>query len=248
MNSDRMRETLERNEIPFDVALPEKLEIYLRLLTEWNSRMDLTAVCDEEEMPDRHFADSLTVLRTELIRPGSTLIDVGTGAGFPGMVLAIARPDLQVTLLDAQRKRLNFLKAVQGAVGAENVTLVHARAEDGARNPAYRERFDYATARAVAPLNILCEYLLPFVRTGGMALCWKGPALPGETEAGNRAANLLGGRLEAPVACDVFGRGWDHRILPVTKTGKTPSAYPRKAGTPKAKPLGEEAVHRAGTN
>ena len=239
MKTEKIREALERNCIPYDSFLPEKLGIYLQLLQEWNSRMDLTAVCGEEEMLDRHFVDSLTILRTEMIRHDTSLIDIGTGAGFPGMVLAMARPDLKVTLMDAQQKRLSFLEAVREAAGTENVRMIHGRAEDGARDSGYREKYDYAAARALAPLNVLCEYLLPYVRIGGYALCWKGPALQDELASGCRAAKTLGGQTEPPVFCNIFGREWDHRILPIRKIRGTPSAYPRKAGIPKSKPLGE---------
>ena len=239
METERIRETLERNRISFDEPLPEKLGIYLQLLVEWNKKMDLTAVCGDDEMLDRHFIDSLTVLRSEMIGQNASVIDVGTGAGFPGMVLAMARADLKVTLMDAQQKRLNFLDAVREALEIKNVCLVHKRAEEGARDSAHREQYDVAAARAVAPLNVLCEYLLPFVKTGGLALCWKGPALKNELESGRRASRILGGRLEMPIACPIEGRAWDHYILPIRKTEKTASAYPRKAGIPKAKPLGE---------
>ena len=239
MNREEIEERLERNQIPHDAALAEKLEIYLRLLQEWNARMDLTATLEATETADRHFIDSLAVLRTDRIFPGASLIDVGTGAGFPGMVLAMTRPDLSVTLTDAQQKRLNFLEALQEAAEIRNVTLLHARAEDAGRDRKYREMFDFAAARAVAPLNVLAEYLLPFVKVGGCALSWKGPALEKELEAGRRAARLLGGRLELPEQYTVDGRDWEHTILPIRKVEKTPSAYPRKAGTPKAKPLGE---------
>ena len=188
MKREEIAECLKRNHIPFEDLLPEKLEIYLQLLQEWNRRMDLTAVEEESEMLDRHFMDSLAVLGTNLIRSGDSLIDVGTGAGFPGMVLAMALPGLNVTLMDAQQKRLRFLEAVRDAAGVGNTMILHARAEDAARNRKYREQFDIAAARAVAPLNVLCEYLLPFVKTGGCALCWKGPALQHELEAGRRAA------------------------------------------------------------
>ena len=238
MNAETIRERLERNGIPFGADLPEKLYIYFTLLEEWNSRMDLTAVTEEDETLDKHFVDSLTVLKTGLIASNARMIDVGTGAGFPGLVIALARPDLRVTLLDAQQKRLTFLERVSGETGTENVTIVHARAEDGARKPELRERFDYAAARALAPANVLCEYLLPYVKVGGRALCWKGPALKDELESGRKAAHLLGGRLEMPVSCPVAGRDWEHMILPVLKVQNTSSVYPRKAGTPKGKPLG----------
>lgn len=239
MEREQISERLKRNEIPFEPDLPEKLDIYLQLLLEWNQRMDLTAVEEESEMLDRHFVDSLTVLRTEFLPSKSSVIDVGTGAGFPGMVLALARPECDVTLMDAQQKRLNFLEKVRSETGADNVFLLHNRAEIAGRDKKYREQFDIACARAVAPLNVLSEYLLPFVKVGGAALCWKGPALQQELESGRRAAHLLGGRLEMPVRCTVYGREWEHTILPLRKTEKTAFAYPRKAGIPKAKPLGQ---------
>ena len=238
MNADEIRNRLEKNDIPYHRNLPDLLQIYFTLLKEWNSRMDLTAVSDDSETIDKHFIDSLTVIKTGMIDENASLIDVGTGAGFPGMVLAMARPDLRVTLLDAQQKRLSFLDAVRSATGAKNVAIIHARAEDGARKKDLRERFDYASARALAPLNVLCEYLLPYVRLNGYALCWKGPALITELENGRRAASLLGGKLEMPVSFGVAGRDWEHLILPIHKTQHTSAQYPRKAGTPKNNPLG----------
>lgn len=219
--------------------VPEKLLQYHELLMDWNTRMDLTAVTEESEMIDRHYVDSLMALTVPgLIPETGALIDVGTGAGFPGMPLAIARPGLRVTLMDAQQKRLTFLQAVIDALGLTNVTLIHARAEDGGRNPALREQFDLAVARAVAPTSVLAEYLLPFVRVGGRALCWKGPALADEWEQGKRAAFLVGGRLGEAVPVSIPGRDWQHAILPMEKISKTARLYPRKSGTPTKKPLG----------
>lgn len=238
MNTDRINDRLKQNEIPFLEELPEKLNRYLALLQEWNTRMDLTAILDEEETMDKHLIDSLTVLKTGLIDSNTLMIDVGTGAGFPGMVLAMARPDLQVTLMDSQQKRLSFLEEVGRITQTDNITIIHSRAEDGAHKRELRERFDYATARALAPTNVLCEYMLPFIKVGGRALCWKGPALKDELESGRLAAKLLGGQMEKPIACPVEGRNWEHLILPVRKVFTTPALYPRKAGIPKNKPLG----------
>ena len=218
MNIKDIADRLDENGIPAAPGLAEKLHIYLELLREWNSRMDLTAVLEDEETVDRHFIDSLTVLKTGLIGDASSLIDVGTGAGFPGLVLAMANPELRVTLLDAQQKRLDFIQAVCKATGTANTVIVHARAEDGARRKELREQFDIAAARALAPVDVLSEYLLPYVRIGGCALCWKGPALKDELASGRRAAHLLGGRLEMPAACPVYGRNWEHLILPVRKS------------------------------
>ena len=238
MTETQIADQLRANGIAFSAALPEKLAVYLRMLGEWNRKMDLTAVEGEEEWLDKHFIDSLTVLKTDWIPETGSLIDVGTGAGFPGLVLALAREGMQVTLLDAQQKRLRFLEAVAEALGAGNVRLVHARAEDGARQPDLREKYDLAVARAVAPLNVLCEYLLPYVRVGGRMICWKGPALADEMEAGRRAAFLLGGQIGETLPAPVAGRDWEHCLLTAEKIKGTPKIYPRKAGTPKDHPLG----------
>ena len=217
MKATDINRNLERNGIPAPPETGEKLAVYFRLLLEWNAKMDLVAEAEDGELLDRHLTDSLTVLKTDLLAGAETVIDVGTGAGFPGMALALACPERQFTLLDSQQKRLRFLEAV--------VEL--------------RESFDRALARAVAPLNVLCEYLLPYVRVGGKMLCWKGPSLGDEMEAGRRAAFLLGGRTGEPVPTPVAGRDWEHRILPVEKREKTPAKYPRRAGLPKASPLGD---------
>ena len=227
--------------IPLGEDVAEKLCRYHALLMDWNTRMDLTAVTEEDEMIDKHYVDSLMALTAPgLIPAQGKLIDVGTGAGFPGMPLAIACPGLSVTLMDAQQKRLNFLAAVIAELGLTNVTLLHARAEDGARNPALREQFDLAAARAVAPLSVLAEYLLPFVKVGGKALCWKGPALAEELGQGRKAAFLVGGKVEEAIPCPIPGRDWQHQILPIAKVTHTAKTYPRKAGMPSKKPLGTD--------
>ncbi len=225
--------------IPHDADLPRKLLRYHAVLMDWNARMDLTAVTDEDEMIDKHYIDSLMALKHEgLIPETGRLIDVGTGAGFPGLPLAMACPNLQVTLMDAQQKRLNFLQAVIDDLQIRNVTLVHARAEDGAQFPGHREKYDVAVARAVASLAVLSEYLLPYVRVGGKAVCWKGPALLEELPQGRKAAYLLGGKVEEPIAVAFPGREWQHNLLPIRKNAKTARQYPRKAGTPGKNPLG----------
>lgn len=235
--------------IPFAPELPEKLLRYHAMLLDWNTRMDLTAVTDEEEMVDRHYVDSLMPLRVAHLLPqGGRMIDVGTGAGFPGLPLALALPDMQVTLMDAQQKRLTFLQAVIDELHVANVTLLHRRAEDAARDAALREQFDLAVARAVAPMAVLAEYLLPFVRVGGQALCWKGPGLLEELPQGRKAAFLLGGQVGEPIPCPFPGRAWQHQLLPMQKTGKTARQYPRKAGTPSKAPLGgNDKVHNLPT-
>ena len=232
---EQLQALLENGGVQLDDAIYEKLMGYHKLLLEWNEKMDLTNV-PEEEMAVRHYADSLLPLgHKEWFKENAKLIDVGTGAGFPGLMLAIARPDMQVTLLDAQRKRCDFLQAVCDQLELKNVTVLHARAEDGARG-ALRETMDLAVARAVAPLNVLCEYLVPYVKIGGYALCWKGPAVKDELAEGKKAAQLLGGKAEELVRLPIEGR--EHYIQPVKKMVATARRYPRKSGTPSKEPLG----------
>lgn len=219
------------------IQLPEtavlRLEKYLALLIEWNKQMDLTSV-PEAEMAERHFADSLLPLFQEGLFPeGCRVIDVGTGAGFPGLVMAAAREDICMTLLEAQQKRCIFLQAVCDALELKNVTIIHDRAETLGKNEAHREQYDRAVARAVAPMNVLCEYLLPFVRVGGMAVCWKGPQVENEKEDGNAAARKLGGEEMQLMA---MGQG-GHVVACVEKTEKTLPQYPRKNGIPTKRPL-----------
>lgn len=232
---EELRALLAQGNIVLPDEAQERLECYHHMLLEWNERMDLTNV-PEAEMALRHYADSLLPLsRTEWFPAGARLIDVGTGAGFPGMPLAIARPDFAVTLLDSQRKRCDFLSAVCEKLALENVTVLHARAEDGARG-ALREQMDIAVARAVAPLNVLAEYLLPYVRVGGRMLCWKGPAVRDETAAGERACKILGGQAEGLYRLPIEGR--EHYVHSAVKVAATARRYPRKSGTPAKDPLG----------
>ena len=239
MNEMELSARLTACGIPHEADLPQKLLRYHAMLMDWNTRMDLTAVTEESEMIDKHYVDSLSALAVPgLIPAKGRLIDVGTGAGFPGLPLALACPNLRVTLMDAQQKRLNFLQAVIDDLGVRNVTLVHARAEDGAQFPQHREKYDVAVARAVASLSVLSEYLLPFVRVGGKAVCWKGPALMEELPQGRKAAYLLGGKVQEPISITFPGRDWQHLLLPVQKVAKTARQYPRKAGTPGKSPLG----------
>ena len=237
-----MRETLTQGlpALGVDLKYIEQLENFSTMLMEKNKVMNLTGITEPREVATLHLLDSLALLPLAPLS-GKTIVDVGTGAGFPGMPIAIACPDVQVTLMDAQQKRLTFLQAVIDELNVTNVTLIHRRAEDGAKDAQLREKFDVAVARAVAPLAVLAEYLLPFVKVGGKALCWKGPALQDELTQGRRAAFLLGGQVGEPVPCEFPGREWQHQLLPIQKVAKTARQYPRKAGTPSKLPLGQSA-------
>ena len=238
---EKIRKMIAACGIACDERTAERIVRYHELLADWNTRMNLTGDTDFDTSLDRHYADSLAPLRETACFPqGASLIDVGSGAGFPGLPLAIARPDLQVTLLDSLMKRIHFLSAVVEELGLQNVRLIHARAEDGGRDPALREMFDIAVARAVAPLPVLCELLLPFVKVGGRMVCYKGPSAAEEQEAARRAAHLLGasGMEQIPVAIPSQPE-WQHCLMVSLKTQKTARQYPRKAGTPSRSPLGQ---------
>ena len=212
----------------------EKLCRYYEMLMDWNSRMNLTAITGEDDVLKKHFADSLLPL--ELIPEGANLIDVGTGAGFPGVPVAIMRPDIYVTLMDALGKRVAFLKEVVAALGL-NADCVHARCEDAAKKPEFRDAYDVACARAVAETNVLSEWLLPFVKPGGWMLALKGPMAAEEAARAQTALAQLNGRLARVCPVSVPGRDWDHRVIEILKTGATPDRFPRRAGIAEKRPL-----------
>lgn len=237
MNRERLIAGLEKLGVGCDQTAIERFEAFHAILDEYNQKMDLTAVLDEDERIDRHDLDSAAPLAQGLLAPDAKVIDVGTGAGFPGMPLLILRPDLEMTFLDALNKRIVFIKDALSRLGLKATTL-HARAEDAARMPAHREMYDAAVSRAVASAAVLEELTLPFVKTGGMAIAWKGPGVQDELTAARRAAFVLGGAVRGVTPAPVPGRDdWAHCLLITDKTGKTPRTYPRKAGTPNKKPL-----------
>ncbi len=223
--------------LPLDAKQIEKFGIYYRLLIEWNAKMNLTAITEPREVAVKHIVDSLTVLRGIEERDSLRLIDVGTGAGFPGIPLKIVRPDLQLTLLDSLKKRVHFLETVVEALGLEGVECLHGRAEEAARQSALRERFDIAASRAVARLPVLAEYLLPFVRIGGTAIALKGLHSEEEAKESERAVKILGGRAIESIPVALPGLSDKRAVLVIKKERPTPKAYPRKAGKPAKEPL-----------
>lgn len=216
-------------------AQAEQFMTYLSLLLEWNEKMNLTAITDPEEIVEKHFVDSLTILSHCKLKPGAKLVDVGTGAGFPGVPIKIMRPDIELTLLDGLNKRLTFLKEVCGALGL-SAQFVHKRAEEAGLDRAMRERYDVVTARAVAPLNVLCEYCLPLAKMKGFFLAMKGPGAAEELTLAQNALNLLGGTDVNLIELSLPTAG-ERAILSVQKKAFTPKGYPRHGGTITKHPL-----------
>lgn len=206
----------------------DMLEAYARLLVEWNEKVNLTAITDTEGIAVKHFLDSMSAICTGKV--GKSVIDVGTGAGFPGLVLKIMRPDTKLTLLDSLNKRINFLKAVAGELGLDGIEFVHARAEDGGRNSAYRAKFDTVVSRAVANMTTLSEWCIPFMKQGGYFLALKGPLADEELNAAKRSISILGGRVEGVFETDIPFSELHHRIIIVKKVRQTPMRFPRKPG------------------
>lgn len=226
---------LDQLNIPRDQIVENRFAGYMEGILEWNEKINLTAIKDKEEFVIKHLIDSVLCYNFPEYRNADTIIDVGTGAGFPGIPLAIISPDKDFVLADSLNKRLKVIRTLADQLGIENIETVHGRAEDLARNKSYRQRFDLCVSRAVANLPVLCEYCLPFVRKGGFLLSYKGPDAQKEAESASKAIRVLGGRLVRIQPAELSG--YDHNIVVIEKIGDTSAKYPRKAGTPVKEPI-----------
>ena len=237
-----MRELLREGAKQLDIELTEtqidQFMKYKELLQEWNQKMNLTAITEDREVMTKHFLDCMTINKALNMNEKYSVIDIGTGAGFPGLVIKIAFPHLKVTLVDSLKKRLVFLDTVIKELGLTDIECVHSRAEDLGKNKAFRESFDICASRAVANLAVLSEYTLPFVKVGGHLIALKGQKLDEELEQGKKAITILGGQLEEVVHTGVPFTDLDHKIAKIKKVKPTAAKYPRKAGEPTKSPLG----------
>ncbi|ART78478.1 16S rRNA (guanine(527)-N(7))-methyltransferase RsmG [Sutcliffiella horikoshii] len=237
MNKEQFISLLEEKGISLSSQQLSQFDTYYKLLVEWNEKMNLTAITDEEEVYLKHFYDSITASFYVDLNQELSLCDVGAGAGFPSIPLKICFPNLKVTIVDSLNKRITFLQNLANELGLKNVHFVHDRAETFGKNADYREKFDLVTARAVARLSVLSELCLPLVKEGGMFVPMKAAAASEELEKGKKALQILGGKLEKVHSFSLPLEESERNILIINKIKSTPKKYPRKPGTPNKQPL-----------
>ena len=230
-------ESLEKIGIKISRKQEEQFDAYQRLLDEWNKVMNLTGITEYSEVVEKHYVDSLSIVKTLDMNQVENVIDVGPGAGFPGLPLKIAFPHLKVTLLDSLNKRIKFLNEVIDELGLEDIHTIHGRAEDYAKDPTYREQYDLCVSRAVANLATLSEYCLPYVRVNGMFVPYKSGEIDEEVQNSKKAVNILGGKIEDVVKFELPGTDIGRSFVKIHKEKNTPKKYPRKAGMPSKEPI-----------
>lgn len=236
-NKDILRQGGQELGLDIDDRMIDRFTKYKNLLIEWNKKINLTGITDEKEIMIKHFLDSLACMLTGVVRNDSKIIDVGTGAGFPGIPLKVFNENLNLTLLDSLNKRIKYLETVCNELELSQVKFLHGRAEDYGRDEEYREKYDIAVARAVAELAVLCEYCLPFVKVNGYFIALKGPKAQEEIENAKKALNILGGEIVDILNVNLPYSDSGHNLVIIKKIKSTPSKYPRKAGMPTKKPL-----------
>ena len=227
-------EESKNNNIDIDEKQIEIFYQYMNGILDWNEKINLTAIKDENEFIVKHFIDSLTV--SKYIEEKIHVIDIGTGAGFPGIPLKIANPTINITLIDSINKKLNVIREINQTINLNNINIIHTRAEDLANKEEYREKFDIATTRAVSNLTTILEYMLPFVKIGGKAICMKGPGYKEELEQAKKAIEILGGRVKQVESLMVSGE-LERNIVIIEKIKNTPKKYPRGQGKPLKEPI-----------
>ena len=234
----KLQNGLDSLDISYDEDKLDKLISFYEMVVEKNKVMNLTGITDFDEFVEKHFIDSLILAKAYPdISNNKFVIDVGTGAGFPGIPLSIIYNNSRFVLLDSLNKRINFINEVVSSLSLRNVETIAGRAEDYARNPLYREQFDLCVTRAVAEINLLSEYSLPFVKVKGQCIPYKSSDIDDEIENGRNAITILGGNIDNVVKVKIPGTDYERSLVVINKIESTPDKYPRKAGTPKKKPL-----------
>ena len=233
--SEKIKEYMNKINIEISDKQIEKFFDYMNLLLEWNEKINLTAITEPEDIILKHFVDCATILK--YIKDEDKIIDIGTGAGFPGIPLKILNEKLDITLMDSLNKRINFLNEIINKLDLKNIVAIHARAEELARNKEYREKFDIAISRAVANLSTLSEYMLPFVKKDGMVISMKGSNIEEEVKNAKKAIKILGGEIEKIDNFNLANTNNIRNIITKKKVVKTPKEFPRKAGKPSKEPI-----------
>ncbi len=218
-------------------SVAQRFDTYYKMLIDWNEKINLTAITEEREAALKHFVDCICAFECGKIADGASVIDVGTGAGFPGLPLKIYNPTLKVTLMDSLNKRINFLNEVIAELGLSGVTTIHSRAEELGKNKAHREKYDVCVSRAVANLATLSELCLPFVKVGGYFVSMKGPKAEEELKTAAKAIELCGGKVEDVQCYAIEGTDYDHNLVVIKKVSPTPPRFPRNAPKPAKEPL-----------
>jgi 16S rRNA (guanine527-N7)-methyltransferase len=232
---DMLKEESKKLDLEINDEMSEKFYTYMNLLIEWNEKINLTAIIKPEEIIIKHFIDSISI--SKFIENDSKIIDVGTGAGFPGIPLKIYNSSLKITLLDSLNKRVNFLNEVVEKLGYKDVEIIHGRAQDYAHNCKYREKYDYAVSRAVAPLNILSEYLIPFIKLDGSMIAMKASNIVEEINDSKNSLSKLNSEIVKSEKIILPNDSGERNVVIIKKTQKTSNEYPLKACVPKKKPL-----------
>ena len=235
--SEMLKNRMDRLQIETNENMLEQFNLFYHLLVEWNKVMNLTGITEYEEVVEKHFADSLSLARFLDLNKIHTVIDVGTGAGFPGIPLKIAFPHLKVVLLDSLNKRINFLNEVIAKLDLKEIHTIHGRAEEYARKPEYREQFDLCVSRAVANLSVLSEYCIPYIRIGGIFISYKSGDIDEEVAASRKAVDILGGQIDHVEKFQLPDTDIHRSFVFINKIKNTQKKYPRKAGTPAKEPL-----------
>ena len=233
----KLKNALEQLNISYTEKMIEQFSVYMEEILDWNEKINLTAITDKDEFVEKHFIDSVLAANAAEVQCAEKVIDVGTGAGFPGIPLAIIFPEKKFVLMDSLNKRLKVIDDVCAKAGIMNVETVHGRAEELSRNKVHREKYDLCVSRAVANMSTLSEYCLPFISQGGYFLAYKGPDSDEEINASKNAIKILGGKIKDIREAALADFGLAHRIVYVEKIKETPAKYPRKAGVPSKEPL-----------